>query len=37
VPDVLVEHGDPDRQAQGFGLDADGIARAVRELLGRAS
>jgi len=35
VPDVLVEHGDPDQQVHGFGLDAEGIARAVRQLLGR--
>jgi len=36
VPDVLVEHGDPDQQQHGFGLDTEGIARAVRELLGKA-
>ena len=29
----LVEHGDPDRQHAAFGLDAAGIARAVRRLL----
>lgn len=33
VPDVLVEHGDPDHQQAVFGLDAPGIARAVRELV----
>jgi 1-deoxy-D-xylulose-5-phosphate synthase len=33
VPDVLVEHGDPDRQQSAFGLDAAGIARAVRDLV----
>jgi 1-deoxy-D-xylulose-5-phosphate synthase len=33
VPDLLVEHGDPDRQQAAFGLDAPGIARAVRELV----
>ena len=35
VPDVLIEHGDPDAQTNATGLDAAGIARAVRELLGR--
>jgi 1-deoxy-D-xylulose-5-phosphate synthase len=35
VPDVLIEHGDPDAQTRAMGLDAAGIARAVRELLGR--
>jgi 1-deoxy-D-xylulose-5-phosphate synthase len=34
VPDVLVEHGDPDAQLKRLGLDAEGIARAVRQLLG---
>jgi 1-deoxy-D-xylulose-5-phosphate synthase len=33
VPDRLVEHGDPAAQRQAFGLDAAGIARAVRDLL----
>jgi 1-deoxy-D-xylulose-5-phosphate synthase len=33
VPDELVEHGDPGRQQAAFGLDAAGIARAVRELV----
>ncbi|HEX2485961.1 MAG TPA: 1-deoxy-D-xylulose-5-phosphate synthase, partial [Myxococcota bacterium] len=33
VPDELVEHGDPARQQAAFGLDAAGIARAVRELV----
>jgi 1-deoxy-D-xylulose-5-phosphate synthase len=37
VPDALVEHGDPARQRHGFGLDAEGIAKAVRELVGRRS
>jgi 1-deoxy-D-xylulose-5-phosphate synthase len=36
VPDLLVEHGDPDRQQAAFGLDAPGIARAVRELVRRS-
>jgi 1-deoxy-D-xylulose-5-phosphate synthase len=35
VPDQLVEHGDPDQQTHAFGLDAEGIVRAVRRLLGR--
>jgi 1-deoxy-D-xylulose-5-phosphate synthase len=35
IPDVLIEHGDPDAQQRAVGLDAEGIARAVRELLGR--
>jgi 1-deoxy-D-xylulose-5-phosphate synthase len=34
VPDQLVEHGDPKLLLASFGLDAQGIARAVRELLG---
>jgi len=33
VPDVLVEHGDPERQHAALGIDAHGIARAVRELV----
>jgi 1-deoxy-D-xylulose-5-phosphate synthase len=33
VPDRPVEHGDPDAQRAGFGLDRDGIALAVRALL----
>jgi 1-deoxy-D-xylulose-5-phosphate synthase len=33
VPDRPVEHGDPDVQRAGFGLDRDGIALAVRALL----
>jgi 1-deoxy-D-xylulose-5-phosphate synthase len=37
VPDVLVEHGDPDQQQHAFGLDAEGIARAVRKLLGKGA
>ena len=35
IPDRLVEHGDPGAQRARFGLDSAGIARAVRELLGR--
>jgi 1-deoxy-D-xylulose-5-phosphate synthase len=31
VPDRLVEHGDPAELLAGLGLDAPGIARAVRE------
>jgi 1-deoxy-D-xylulose-5-phosphate synthase len=34
VPDRLVEHGNPDAQKAELGLCAEGIARAVRELLG---
>jgi 1-deoxy-D-xylulose-5-phosphate synthase len=37
IPDVLIEHGDPDAQQHAIGLDAEGIARAVRELVGRAT
>ena len=33
VPDRLVEHGDPAEILAGLGLDAPGIARAVREAL----
>ncbi len=35
IPDRLVEHGDPGEIRRQLGLDADGIARAVRELVGR--
>jgi 1-deoxy-D-xylulose-5-phosphate synthase len=35
IPDRLVEHGDPGAQRARLGLDSAGIARAVRELLGR--
>ena len=35
VPDALVEHGDPDRIRARFGLDAPGIAQAVRDLTRR--
>ncbi len=35
VPDRLVEHGDPASQCHAMGLDAEGIARAARELVGR--
>ena len=37
VPDELVEHGDPKTQRARFGLDAEGIERAVVELVGRGS
>jgi 1-deoxy-D-xylulose-5-phosphate synthase len=33
LPDQVVEHGDPAAQKQVFGLDAEGIARAVQALL----
>jgi 1-deoxy-D-xylulose-5-phosphate synthase len=33
LPDQLVEHGDPAAQKHAFGLDAEGIARAVQALL----
>ena len=33
IPDELVEHGSPGAQLAEHGLDADGIARVVRELL----
>jgi 1-deoxy-D-xylulose-5-phosphate synthase len=32
VPDLLIEHGNPDAQRAALGLDAEGIARALREL-----
>jgi 1-deoxy-D-xylulose-5-phosphate synthase len=35
IPDRLVEHGDPDATRARLGLDAAGIARAARALLGR--
>ena len=35
VPDRLVEHGNPARQLSALGLDAQGIARAVREVVER--
>jgi len=35
IPDQIVEHGDPDAIRAELGLDAAGIARAARELLGR--
>jgi 1-deoxy-D-xylulose-5-phosphate synthase len=34
VPDRLVEHGSSEKIRHRFGLDAEGIARAVRELVG---
>jgi 1-deoxy-D-xylulose-5-phosphate synthase len=37
VPDGLVEHGDPKAQRARFGLDAEGIERALIELLGSDS
>jgi 1-deoxy-D-xylulose-5-phosphate synthase len=36
VPDRVVEHGDPGAQRAAFGLDPQGIERAVLELLGVA-
>jgi len=33
LPDRPVEHGDPEQQKAAFGLDPDGIARAVQSLL----
>jgi 1-deoxy-D-xylulose-5-phosphate synthase len=33
LPDQVVEHGDPAAQKRAFGLDAEGIARAVQALL----
>jgi len=33
IPDQIVEHGSPDAQRAAFGLDAAGIARAVRDLI----
>jgi 1-deoxy-D-xylulose-5-phosphate synthase len=36
IPDRLVEHGDPDALKRSLGLDAVGIANAVRELLRNA-
>jgi 1-deoxy-D-xylulose-5-phosphate synthase len=32
VPDRLIEHGNPDKQRAALGLDAAGIARALREM-----
>jgi 1-deoxy-D-xylulose-5-phosphate synthase len=32
VPDRLIEHGNPDKQRAALGLDAGGIARALREV-----
>jgi len=34
LPDAFVTHGDAAKQRAEFGLDADGIARAARELVG---
>jgi hypothetical protein len=34
IPDRVVEHGDPAAIRAALGLDADGIARAARRLLG---
>jgi len=35
IPDRIVEHGDPAAIRASFGLDAEGIARAARGLVGR--
>jgi 1-deoxy-D-xylulose-5-phosphate synthase len=35
IPDRIVEHGDPTAMRASFGLDAEGIARAARGLVGR--
>jgi 1-deoxy-D-xylulose-5-phosphate synthase len=35
IPDRIVEHGDPAAIRASFGLDAEGIARAARALIGR--
>jgi 1-deoxy-D-xylulose-5-phosphate synthase len=35
IPDRPIEHGDPGALRRQLGLDSAGIARAVRELLGR--
>jgi 1-deoxy-D-xylulose-5-phosphate synthase len=35
IPDRIIEHGDPVAIRAALGLDADGIARAAHELLGR--
>jgi 1-deoxy-D-xylulose-5-phosphate synthase len=35
IPDRIVEHGDPDAIRASLGLDAAGIAKAARELVGR--
>jgi 1-deoxy-D-xylulose-5-phosphate synthase len=32
LPDAFVTHGDPAKQRAELGIDADGIARACREL-----
>jgi 1-deoxy-D-xylulose-5-phosphate synthase len=37
LPDAFVEHGPPATLLASFGLDAEGIAAAARELLGSAS
>ena len=34
IPDQLVEHGNPDTQRAEYGLDAAGITRAARSLVG---
>jgi 1-deoxy-D-xylulose-5-phosphate synthase len=36
VPDRVVEHADPEASLAAFGLDAEGVARAARELCERA-
>jgi 1-deoxy-D-xylulose-5-phosphate synthase len=35
LPDAFVTHGDAAKQKASFGLDADGIAAACRDLIGR--
>jgi deoxyxylulose-5-phosphate synthase len=37
VPDRVIEHGDPEKIRQALGLDAEGIARAVRDLVKRSA
>jgi 1-deoxy-D-xylulose-5-phosphate synthase len=34
IPDRLVEHGSSEKIRHRLGLDAEGIARAVREVVG---
>jgi 1-deoxy-D-xylulose-5-phosphate synthase len=36
IPDRIVEHGDPDAIKRELGLDAAGIAAAIRALLAGA-
>ena len=37
LPDSFVEHGQQGRLLSGFGLDADGVVDAARELLRRGT